>query len=35
MHSKEENEPVLIGVKLIELCFIIAIPPLQIEIGLP
>ena len=35
MHSKEENLPVLIGRWLMELYFIIAIPPPQIEIDLP
>ena len=35
MHSKEENEPILIGVRLMKLCFKIAIPPPRIEIGLP
>ena len=35
MHSKEENEPVLIEVRLMELCFIIAVPPPRIGKGLP
>ena len=35
MYSKEENEPVLIGVRLMELCFLRAISRSRIEIGLP
>ena len=34
IHTKEENEPVLIRVRLMELCFIIAITPPRIERGL-
>ena len=29
-HSEEENEPVLIEVRLMELCYIITIPPPRI-----
>ena len=35
IHSKEENEPILIRVRLMALCIIIVIPPPLKEIGMP